>query len=67
VGQVWLLEAGGLIEWIEPALAQVFRGLNAQDWKFSKGMKFAANVTPIGAKPKMQFKATPFLGIVYIP
>jgi hypothetical protein len=51
----------------DPALAQIFRGLNAQDWKFSTGMKLATNVTPIGAKPKMQFQAMQLLGIVYIP
>ncbi len=52
------LEATEPIEWAEPAIAQIFRGLNAQDWKFSNGMKLAANVTPIGAKPKMQFRNT---------
>ena len=28
-----------------------------QDWTFSERMQLRANVTPIGAKPKMQFQA----------
>jgi hypothetical protein len=51
------LEASEPIEWAEPARTQIFRGLNSQDWKFSEGMQLRANVTPIGAKPKMQFQA----------
>jgi hypothetical protein len=60
------LEAGEPIEWAEPALAQIFRGLISQEWKFSERMQLRANVTPIGAKPKMQFQAMQLLGIVYI-
>jgi hypothetical protein len=55
------LEAGEPVEWSGLALAQIFHGLNAQDWKFSKSMQLAANVSPIGAKPKMQFQATQML------
>ncbi len=56
------LEAGEPIEWAEPAHAQIFRGLNSQDWKFSEMMQLRANVTPIGAKPKMQFQSTQLRG-----
>jgi hypothetical protein len=43
-------EATELVEWSEPALAQVVRGLNARDWKFSERLQLRANVTPIGTK-----------------
>jgi hypothetical protein len=47
------LEASEPIEWVDPALAQIFKGLNDRDWKFSKGMQLAANVSRIDAKHKM--------------
>jgi hypothetical protein len=40
----------------------VERGLNERDWKFSKGMQLATNVSPIGAKPKMQFQSSQLRG-----
>jgi hypothetical protein len=33
------LEAGEPVEWSTSALAQIFRGLNLNDWKFSEGMQ----------------------------
>lgn len=38
------LEAAEPIEWDEPALAQIFRGLNAQEWKFSERLQLQANL-----------------------
>jgi hypothetical protein len=56
------LETGEPIEWSDLALATIFRGLNLNDWKFSTGMQLWANMTPIGAKPKMQFQGTQLRG-----
>jgi hypothetical protein len=44
------LEAGEQVEWSGLAMAQIFRGLNTHDWKFSERMQLRANVTPAGAK-----------------
>jgi hypothetical protein len=56
------LEAGEPVEWSTLALAQIFKGLNDRDWKFSEGMQLRSNVTPIGAKPKMQFQSSQLRG-----
>jgi hypothetical protein len=40
------LEVCEPIEWAEPAHAQIFRGVNTQDWKFSKRIHIILYLTP---------------------
>jgi hypothetical protein len=38
-------------------ITEGYHGLKEQDWKFSEGLQLAANVTQIGAKPRMTSNA----------